>query len=227
MALPYAHKVVRVTLFGNMFQGNEEWSTGFFLGAPGADAAAPSPEWQAVLKNAWEIFFEAQTSHVSTAWTTVGVKSALIDANGSTDLSAVLTDYYATPITGGEGGASLPPQCTLSAQLATATPRGIGSKGRMYLPGINTPISSLTGKIGSTEAGQIALNLKTFFDTINGSFDRPGALITASHGRTPPLLGGPVNTIVDRVRVGDVYDTQRRRRNGLSELYQQQSIAAG
>lgn len=225
MPKPYAHKVVRVTIFGDMFNGNEEWSTGFYLGSPTADATAPNANWQGALKTAWQTFFQAPGSHISGDWKTIGVKSALMNANGTTDLANVLTDYYATPIAGGEGGGSLPPQVSLSAQLGTAKPRGLGSKGRMYLPGVRTPVSSTTGKIGSTEAAQIAGTLKTFFQAVNASTDKPGSLITASHGPAFALPGRePINVLVDRVRVGDVYDTQRRRRNGLSELYQQQSI---
>lgn len=221
----YAYKVVRVTIFGDMFSSNEEWSTGFYLGATGSDASAPNAAWQGQLKALWQTFFQAGNSHISSAWKTIGVKSALINANGSTDLSNVLTDYYASPIAGGEGGGSNPPQCTLSAQLGTATPRGLGSKGRMFLPGVRTPVDSATGKIGATEAGQIAGTMKTFLDGVNAAADKPGVLITASHGRNSPAIGDPVNRLIDRVRVGDVYDTQRRRRNGLTELYQQQSLA--
>ena len=227
MAKPYAHKVVRVTIFGDMFNGNEEWSTGFYLGHEDTNASNPTGAWQGALKTAWQAFFTNTTAHISGDWKTIGVKSALMNANGTTDLDNVLTDYYASPIAGGEGGGSLPPQVSLSAQLGTLKPRGLGSKGRMYLPGVRTPVSSTTGKIGSTEAGQIATALKTFFNAVNASFDAPGKLITASHGPAFALPGRePINVLVDRVRVGDVYDTQRRRRNGLSELYQQQSITA-
>lgn len=221
----YAHKVVRVTIFGNMFSGNEEWSTGFYLGHTGSDASAPVAAWQGQLKALWQTFFQAGNSHISSAWTTVGVKSSLLLTDGTTDLSNVLTDYYASPIAGGEGGGSLPPQCTLSAQLGTDTPRGLGSKGRMFLPGVRTPVDGTTGKIGATEAGQIAGTMKTFLQGVNSASDAPGVLITASHGRVLPLpAASPINTLITKVRIGDVYDTQRRRRNGLTELYQQQAV---
>lgn len=222
--MAYAHKVVRVTIFGTMFSAAEEWSTGFFLGNEGSDAADPTTAGADMVRDAWETFFELSTSHISGDWKCEGVKLALLNEDGHTDLSNVVTSYYATPISGGEGGGSLPPQVSLSAQLASDIPRGPGAKGRMYLPGIRTPINSATGKIGSTEATQVATALKNFFNTVNGSFDAPGQLVNASQGRLG--IGGvaPLNATVTKVRVGDVYDTQRRRRNALTETYQTQVL---
>ena len=47
----------------------------------------------------------------------------------------------------------------------------------------------------------------------------PGQLINASH--PPVVIGGPspVNKVVTTIKVGNVYDTQRRRRNALAESY--------
>jgi len=222
--MAYAHKVTRVTMFGTMFGGAEEWSTGFFLGSVGGDAPAPTQAGADAIKGYWQTFFTAANSHISGDWKTEGVKLALFNTDGHTDLDNVKTSFYATPISGGEGGGSLPPQVSLSAQLASDVGRGLAAKGRMYLPGVRTPISSTTGKIGATEAGQIALTLKTFLDAVNGSIDAAGTVVLASKGRITGGGAAPVNAVVTKVRVGDVYDTQRRRRNGLTETYQTQTI---
>jgi hypothetical protein len=220
----FAHEVNRITFSGTMFSASEIWSTGFYLGDEDADTTMCTDASLTKLLAYWKTFFELSTSHISGDWKTLGVKAALYESNGHYPDENVIEKFYATPISGGEGGGSLPPQVSLSAQLATAIPHGLGAKGRMFLPGIRTPVSSTTGKIGATESGQIATALRAFFASVNGDADIPGLVINASKGSG--LLPGlnARNVYVTTVRVGDVYDTQRRRRNALHETYASSTI---
>lgn len=221
----YAHRVNRVTLSGTMFGGAEEWSTGFFLGEEGSDAADGSDLGATAILDAWRTFFEHAGSNISASYLTTQCKIAAIDANGNTELGHV---YYATPATELNGNVSaitLPPQCSLVATLLSDRPRGKASKGRMYLPGLALMPSATTGKISSVQCGTIADNLKTFFDALEASFDVPNQLILAAKGTGALPALNAQNDVVETIRVGDVVDTQRRRRNGLTESYTSRVLA--
>lgn len=227
---PYAHKVNRVTISGDCFSGAEVWTTGFYLGETGADAGDPAGSAEDIA-GYWNTFWTTANSMISIYYRTLEVKVAQLDTDGKTDLGSI--DYYTltTPTTGGGGGSAMPPQTSLVATLTSDVQRGLGSKGRMYLPGVNGTVTN-TGKVISTTPTNVSLNLKTMFDGINADADIPGSVILASHGhKLTSVPGGdvtyiePVNTLVTGLRVGDVYDTQRRRRNGLAEVYTTRVLA--
>jgi hypothetical protein len=93
----------------------------------------------------------------------------------------------------------------------------------MYLPGINKLIGS-NGKLSTGSADDISLGLQTFFNNVNADFDLPGTLINASKGRILPVPAPGVNRTVTSIKIGDVIDTQRRRRNQLQEVYSTRAI---
>jgi hypothetical protein len=61
--------------------------------------------------------------------------------------------------------------------------------------------------------------MANFFASVNGSTDAPGILVNASQGADREIASGRINRPVTHIRVGNVYDTQRRRRNALTEVY--------
>jgi hypothetical protein len=81
------------------------------------------------------------------------------------------------------------------------------------------------GKIDATSVGAIATNLKTFFDSMVGDADIPDQLILAAKGTGALPALTAQNDYVETIKVGDVYDTQRRRRNQLVETYVQRVLA--
>lgn len=227
---PYAFAVNRVTISGDCFSGAEVWTTGFFLGSESADAVDPDG-LAAEIAPYWTTFFTTANSTVASTYRSLQVKVSHIGADGVTD--GALTDYYdwVTPPTGNAGPTSMPPQTSLVCTLTSNLTRGAGAKGRMYLPGINGAVTT-SGKVTGTTPTNASLNLKTMFDAINSDVDIPGQLILASHGPVTKVLPGPVNTyfdplnvLVTGLRIGDVYDTQRRRRNGLTEFYTNRALA--
>lgn len=219
----YAHNVVRVTLSGTMFGGAEEWSTGFFLGQEGSDATAPTQAGIDQIRDAWATFFASSTSYISSLYTFTQAKAAVIDDTGHTILDSVKYSYPGTAVVGGRAAGHLPAQCALVVTLMSDRPRGKASKGRMYLPGIAASIGN-NGKIDATSAGAIATNLKTFFDSFASDADVPDQLILAAKGTGAfPALTAQ-NDYVEKIKVGDVIDTQRRRRNGLVETYVERTL---
>lgn len=225
--MAYANSHVKVTLFGTCFDGAEQWSTGFRMGSedPGAGNFGIPAGFVDELLPLWQTFFTSTSVDVSSRYTTTGIKAAIILANGQTDPDEVVTVPYTTPIVGGGGIGAHPPQITLVAQLANSSPVGLGSKGRMYLPGINIAVTS-NGKIGLTDTQAVANALRTFLDAAETTTNTPGYIINASKGRPGVPFAAPVNKRVHQVKIGTVYDTQRRRRNAMTEEYATALLAA-
>ena len=214
----YAHRVTRVTLSGTMF-GSEEWSTGFFLGQESADATEMTQLGTQAIMNAWRTYFISTGANIANSYSTLQCKSALIDADGLTILDTVQYAYPTSATAGAINSLNThPAQCALVATLLSDRPRGKASKGRMYLPGISAKVET-NGKISSVNLGNIADGLKTFFDALTGHIDIPDQLILAAKGTGPfPALTAQ-NDYVETIKIGDVIDTQRRRRNAMTETY--------
>jgi hypothetical protein len=229
----YAFKVAKVTISGTCFAGQEEWSTGFYLGHDDQDALDPGTTSASAIGALWTTFFTSTQAYVSTAYKTSSVKVSLLELDGDVDLSAIDIYDYPAPITGVSGGAPLPPQITVAATLTSDNQRGLASKGRMYLPGVNLPIFPTDPHFSPTEQGLMATALQTFVDGVNDEFNMPGRVILASKGNKVQGAGGPddysyangINRYVTGLRIGNVYDTQRRRRNDLVEGYISRVIA--
>ena len=214
------YDVIRVTAFGTSCAGAEEWQTGFWIGLEDAPVAAPDGVQAAALGAMWQTFFTAGNTHILGNTATVGLKlNWWGSGEEKPDPAATIFHYYTTPIVGTQGGSmTLPPQISVVASLHATPPNGYAGKGRMYLPGCHLGLNT-DGQISSTERGQLATTLATLFTQINASADVEGKVINMS----PNVAGLPVrpgvNKLIGTVRIGSVYDTQRRRRNGLNEVY--------
>lgn len=225
--MPYAHSVHRVTISGTAFDGAEIWSTGFFLGNVSSGVSNPTQQLADAIRTAWTSFFQDPQVQFGTNWKTDQVKVAQVMEDGKTSLSNVVYAPYGTAIAGTYGSNVFPPQLSLVATLENAGARGLAAKGRMYLPGIAHAIGT-NGKIGDTQVLNVANKFKTFLDAVNVAASGDSGVVLASQGRRTrnadgsysPVPGTAVNARVNRVRVGSVYDTQRRRRNALVETYQ-------
>lgn len=222
--LDSAQKVVHVTLSGQMLGGAEEWQTGFYMGSAEADAAAPTQQFADAVRDAWIPVFTAFANGFSSAYSFTGVKCARLQKNGLYDGTPIAESFPATAINGGSSGNPLPPQVALVATLVAGSGKGLAGKGRMYLPGIKFAVDG-GGHIGTSDTQRIADQLAGFFNTINGSFDAPGEVINVSRGHKKLLGVGARNVPVNGVRVGNVFDTQRRRRNALAETYSVATVA--
>lgn len=222
----YAHKIAKVTISGTCFGGSETWSTGFFMGSPTTDVSGVNAPGSQNIAAAWQTFFQTANAGFPLDYKTVQVKTAMINTDGTTDLDEIDYYTYPTPIAGATGGTPLPAQIALAATLTSDNQRGLAAKGRMYLPGINHPVSGTTGKISSSSLGVTATALKTFLDAVNVAAGTSGRIILASKGRRQAnqvggdtIYIGGTSAFVTGCRIGDVYDTQQRRRRQLPEQY--------
>lgn len=229
MALPpFAHKVMRVTISGTDFGGAEEWSTGFYVGNESADSDSPTQAFADDIRTAWQTYFVTASAYFANTFTSTLVKVSLMQTNGQSHAEDTIYSTFTGNASGGRSE-NFPPQIALVATLRSAKARGVGSHGRMYLPGVVAPVDG-TGHINGTTQAGILSNLSTFLHAVNDSAATDNVLMLASHGSLnpdgTPKIGGsaPINKAVTDVRLGNVYDTQRRRRNGLAEAYQTASL---
>lgn len=229
--MPYAHNVHRVTLSGTTFGGAEQWSTGFYVGAVGEGVSNPTQQFADAVRTAWTAFFTNSGVSISSVYKTDNVKVAQVGVDGKTHPENVVYAPFGTPISGGGGTLVLPAQIALAASLENAGARGLAAKGRMYLPGINITVSNI-GQLSTVQVSGILTPFKTFIDAVNAAAPLGAKVILASQGKRAKQADGSydvvpgtaVNAVVNRVRVGSVYDTQRRRRNQLVEAYQSAAI---
>lgn len=216
--MAFAHKVVRVTISGTCFGDSEIWSTGFYLGREDADAEAPTDANAATVAAAWATMFTHADTKIGSNYFSSTVKLALLNVDGKTDLENVVQYDWATRPQGPNGGTTYPAQIALVASLRSEKKRGIASHGRMYLPGVSAPIDG-TGKMTSSFYPAIATKVGALFQTLVTDTTLPGYPVLASKGKAGLFAGAGETQGITSVKVGNVYDTQRRRRNALVESY--------
>jgi hypothetical protein len=207
-------------MVGQAYGGAEEWTTGFYVGHEDADAGVPTQADADFIKARWQTLFVHGNFGVSNTHTTTHIKVSEINPDGSTVLANTVFATYTSPIAGGDASNKAIPQVALVCTLKSSIPRGLGSKGRMYLPGICKFVQA-NGKISNTDINNISGLVQTFFNGVNTDLGIRGKVILASKGSA---AGAGFNKNVNAIRIGDVYDTQRRRRNGLTESYVSQTI---
>lgn len=224
----YAHSTWKVTVLGTMFGGAEEWSTGFYMGnvTPGDVGQAPTAADCQEVATAWQTFFTTANSDFSNRFQTIGVKIALTHEDGKADPNATEFYYYPSAISGINSVSPFPPQISLAATITTAKVRGWGSKGRMYLPGIQKLVQN-DGRILTNDVVMVRDNFRTFLNSVNSNNDHGYKVIVNSpeNAAGSHQHAAQINEVTG-VRVGSVYDTQRRRRNGLTETYSARTLAA-
>lgn len=144
-------------------------------------------------------------------WTDVNVSEL-----GATPASPIVTSTVASIADGGtSAGTSLPNQVSPCISLTSLT-AGSRARGRMYLPPTTTATATTSGRISTTDATTIADNVEDYFD----------AMSAAGHSHVVVSSAGGVYTTYPLVsiRLGNVFDTQRSRRNDLAEVYQVRTV---
>lgn len=217
-----AHKV---TIEGTDFGGAEIWTTSFWLGLDGGGTFADPTQAEAdAIATAWETFFTNSAHFFSTRHQTTAIKVSEVLANGTSDPARTVYHNYGTPISGAGGPGDMPPQVALAATLTSARARGYASKGRMYLPAPTVGVDA-TGHMITGTAAALATGLKTFFDAVNANNTLGLYAILNSAATVGVPSHSALQVRVTGIKVGNVYDTQRRRRNGLSEAYSASTLA--
>lgn len=217
MAL-YPHDIVRVSLEGSCYGGAEIWQTGFWLGNPTQNCELPTAAKAQGIAEAFSQFFTNSSSGVSNRYQFNTVRMSVHALTGGIQRDdTVIYDLPVPAIGTAIGSTNMPPQIATVATLTTNLPRGRASKGRMFLP-VNGFGVGTTGTITNSQQTAVATNLAAFLGAVDVNWSGEDDVVNVSPVKLLPPYAGRIE-IVMGVRVGNVYDTQRRRRNDIGETY--------
>lgn len=221
--MAYANRIKRLTFSGTCFGGAEIWSTGLFIADPGSDVGTATQTEVDLYAARWATFFGLSANGFSNKYSTTQTKLSVLDTAGHPDpLNTVYNTALITP--GGASAPPMPPQISVVASLRATAIHGLATHGRMYLPGNTFAIDSTTGRIPSAAVSTLITAFQTMINGINSDAPVSEVVSLCSKGRTTPTVLAGVSQAVTHVEMGDVYDTQRRRRNGFNETYTNKSI---
>lgn len=220
--MAYLASFVKLTFSGSI-SGQDTWSNSLSLSSENFEGSADLFEdlEPSQFATAATAFYRGTSGGMATYNTLDQIKMALIGVDGKT-IGEPKVYYYSTPQAGTYSG-SVIPQASIAVSLVTDLPRGLASKGRIFLPSGFGDVGNTDGKLSTVTTNAIATRTKTFLDAINTIGDSvvpAGAIAITSNVRT-----GAVNTVTG-VRVGNLVDVQRRRRNRLTETYVDAALSA-
>nr|CRY97227.1 hypothetical protein [uncultured prokaryote] len=218
--MPYSTNHLLITGSGQMF-GGDIWSCGVRTGPPGGSTDNSALQTLVdTLAGRWATMFSTLGLYIASATNLEVVQVRYVSAAGQT-LQAV--ENRPRPAVKGNGTASLPPQCSLVASLLTNVP-GRRFNGRIYLPLSCSLMTSETGRVAPAAATQIGGAIADMLNGINTDL-AAAAQDTSVSIQSTRSVGADFVFRVTSVRVGDVIDTQRRRRSALRESYTSSAVA--
>lgn len=221
--MPYTENHLLVRFGGPAWAEQEEWSCGFRLRHIGGDAADPMlADAQASVEDIYDVLAAYWTRQAT--YSSAFNELRWVEAN---PISAA-TGKYLFPnqpvrFEGAMARSSLVnaiPQVAYCVTLKGLTNRGPGSRGRWYVPVAFVAAQPLT----STGVVQQSLCEGMANSAAEMLEDVQAISVGAGPNTWNPHLfgdgkGGPVMSPITEVSVGNVLDTQRRRRNQLEETY--------
>lgn len=204
---------VRVSILGAS-PGGEVWSIN-----PVFDPTGEFPGWNQANADAAIVAINALTipltllQCLSTALTVTGSRLEVRD-DGNDSLIGI-SEGARTTAQSGTGTPRLPAQGALVASLRTNTP-GASGRGRLYWPAVGASIDTNL-RLSSPTTAAFAADMKTYLNNIAGAL----AASFTSIGFNLAVRSRATQTTphVARIQVGNVFDTQRRRRDNIPEAY--------
>jgi hypothetical protein len=202
--MTFPTKLIRLQIGGSLYT-TEMWSMSFHFTTAGdvAEASTIAP--------AVEAWFDSLDTLGKHATANLGfVKFNELDhITGKYSNPGASNSHFFTPEITGPGPAAMLAQGTTCVSLRTALERGRGHAGRVYFPGYHTVASN--GRLNPGQASQVGDSIITMMNAITLFDPALTAVIWSKIGDlVVPITGS---------RVGDVVDTQRRRRGALKEIY--------
>ncbi|HMU62789.1 MAG TPA: hypothetical protein PKA66_13465, partial [Gemmatimonadales bacterium] len=183
-------------------------------------------DYLTVVGEAIKTWFEATNTAISGAVTITDLILYAMDATGHViSLDVGPAKASATPkaaLDGANAGGLLPLQIAQVVSLRTNNSSKRG-RGRVYLPGMTaTTITTTNGTVNATFRTNMLGTFKTFLEAISiGAGGSPPVV-------RPVVIGSPYTTYyqVTEIRMGNLLDTQRRRRRQIEEVYTTASITS-
>lgn len=158
--------------------------------------------------NGGDFWPDVLASVVSAQCSVTAVRVGWYGAGGDLDIVAEATP--AAPIAG-VTTANMPADVALVATLLTGVP-GRRTRGRLYIPALGLPLATPELRVGIGSLPGIANGVAVLLTDIAAAAGALGPL-----GAVVVSQVGSKATAVTSIRVGDVFDTQRRRQNALIE----------
>jgi hypothetical protein len=228
-----------LSIGGSLLNGLEEWQTGLRF-AP-ESAYSESALLDALAGISVSDIFDDFSAVIGTPTTTIQyhqsvvltfAKLAVIKPDGHYADAPKIAEGHVT----GTGTLSAPgvPQLAWVVTLGTGHKFGMAQKGRMYWPlpvTVTGTISATTGQIPTAHCEAFRDLVATAITAAEGEVSTTlmpafAAVMSKSGGVTAPQAPGTTNPITE-VSVGNVIDTQRRRRGELQEMYSAVPAARG
>lgn len=225
--MAYDRQFLRIS-YGFIVEGSDEIadtsiSYSSAAGWTGASAAlgeiGANPNWSGDVVGAFGQLMEGPYSTWASYSSLNSVKIAAIGTDGAY-LTDPLLEELGTPLSGLDN--SVLPQSTIVLSLRSGLTLGKGNYGRMYLPHTRLPLDVGSPKSTSVATAATAVRGATFVN------DLTTALNTETTATIFPVImsqTGIISKGITQVAVGDVTDTQRRRRNRLTEVYSFEDLA--
>lgn len=206
----FGQPFVRLTAFGTLY-GVETWA--FNLSVASTDVPT-----QAVVDAVGPAFqtFHTSTGFISSQCKLVGVKAALIGADGLYGANEAV-EWVAGTVGGIAGAASTAnplPQAALAVTLEGARPRGAAGRGRFYVPAPGQVIGA-DGRLSQAQANTAASYALTLVNAVNAAMPGDVSIV----GPATATGRAPARQRVVAVRVGRIIDTIRSRRSSMPEDY--------
>lgn len=216
--MSYFKPFVRLTFGGELADGNDIWSCGFAIANLNGNGLSEDL-FNVVSDNLEDIGALIETfvgdsatrvpNNVKVYWT----KAALIGENGK-----YLRPPTEIPLNwGGAVNAPYSPQDAMVCTLESEIWKDPGKYNRFYLPTAG-PAGTNEWHLSTAEQTAFLAAFKTFVDGINDLLT-PGATDINPRVAVVSNTGTGKQSPVVNLRLGQIVDTQRRRRNALSEDY--------
>jgi hypothetical protein len=152
-------------------------------------------------------------SLMSTSATQVGARVEVRD-DATDDLIGISIQAATFPATG-TGAIKMPPQSALVCSIRTSTP-GASGRGRLYWPAMGASLAT-NGRISAPTPTVIVQDFKTYLLQIRTEL--ASAFPTIGFDLAVRSKTTHTTPHATRIQIGNVVDTQRRRRDNLPEAY--------
>lgn len=221
--MPYSDSHWHLTWGGEIGNGTREiWQCGLRLFRVGAFDSAPTPttaQLGSLFNGALKTFHQSGTVGIASGAKLSWLRMAPVGVAGN-ELAEAISYDAATPLPGGVTSTlHATPQSALCVTLYSGSSFGDANYGRFYLPWNQQEINPATGRIIGAPA--IATAAATFVGAVNTWAD---SVQDDLHVVIMSQKGAGATKRAAQVWVGDVMDTQRRRRNRLDESYSQVAV---
>lgn len=214
--MQYAYNHIKLTWGGIIYSGEDIFTNGIHLGFTDRDIGYETTSveglaWLSAVQDLVSAWFSNVGTGICNKAELKWMKAANIGIDGKYIEEPYIWDYLTTVV--GGNTANIAPQLSLALSMQSNKLRGVAKDGRIYPP--LTGVPGATGRVFAPATP--AATFQTLLTSINA--------LPGFNGSVSPKVilvsdkGTGESQYVTKVRVGNVIDTQRRRRNKFVEEY--------